>query len=136
MRKSGTILSVDTDTDLPQRRCEDFTLGYVRFEHIAGKYCNDTRGYNGNFITIDEMLGCTTVQCLAPKDQNTKPSKGDNYFLTGLSDLMPERNDGGPRLTPVLHGADTVHVDDIIWPVSFLPIFTAYFMFPHGFLLI
>jgi hypothetical protein len=102
----------------------------VRFEHIAGKHCNDNRGYNGNFITVEEMLGCTTVQCLVPKYQTVKLSKEDSYFLTGLGDLMPERNDSGPVLTPVINGADRVNADDIIWPVSFLT--SVCFVFPKG----
>lgn len=62
------------------------------------------------------MLGCTTVQCLAPKKRK---ARSDNYFLTGLSDLVPGRNRGRPRMTPVLQWADRVNADDIVRPVRF-----------------
>ncbi|KFZ11426.1 hypothetical protein V502_07546 [Pseudogymnoascus sp. VKM F-4520 (FW-2644)] len=80
------------------------------YEHIAGLSCQQLGGYNGHNISVDEMLDCTTLQCLYAKPENWIPNAEDMYFeadskyyLSGLSD---HSSSGGWKqmFTPILHG--------------------------------
>jgi hypothetical protein len=94
------------------------------YEHIAGPSCNDSQGYLGSLITVDEMRGCHTVQTLILKDEGWLPETDDmhfekdgNYVLTGLSDHMPSSG-WNAHFVPTRHGVenrdtsyDTYHFD-------------------------
>ncbi|KAI9836032.1 MAG: hypothetical protein M1819_001643 [Sarea resinae] len=91
-------------------------------EHIAGPGCTNTAGYNGHKITFEEMEACLTNQCLVRKGSNWTPDALDqdfeltsDYFLSGLSDYMPSRDDRGPRVTPARHGMEMPHAETYIW---------------------
>ncbi|KAM0128657.1 hypothetical protein ACHAO1_008879 [Botrytis cinerea] len=93
------------------------------FTHLSGPKCSGGKAYNGNFITAQEMRGCTTAQCLVYKDENWSPSPDDEsfeleggVFLSGLGDQVPSRDMGDVELTPVRHGLDNhVAADTVIW---------------------
>jgi hypothetical protein len=60
-------------------------------EHIAGPGCGHKGGYSGHRITVEEMLGCTTSQCLVYKPDWWRPEDDDEdferegrYFLSGI----------------------------------------------------
>lgn len=88
-------------------------------EHIAGPDCTSTGGYNGHRISLEEMRGCTSFQCLMEKRSDWQASEDDedfeiesNYFLTGLGIDMPSRDENSPRVFPVRHGADEIQPED------------------------
>lgn len=93
-------------------------------EHIAGPGCENKAGYSGHEITVDEMRGCHTVQCLVrkPKGWIFEPlpddedfEKSSDFFLSGLSDCMPSRDSSWLCVRPARHGCGDPHADNIIW---------------------
>jgi hypothetical protein len=73
-----------------------------KLEHIASPGCVNRNGYNGYNISVDEVAGCRTLQCLARKslfeDCTKEPEIDDEqfeqegeFFLTGLSDHIPDK---------------------------------------------
>lgn len=92
-------------------------------EHIAGPKCANTGGYNPHAISVEEMRGCKTVQCLVVKDQHWRPEPDDedfelssNYFLTGISDHVPSRDTGSLEVFPVRHFQSSPFAD--VWIVD------------------
>lgn len=73
---------------------EDDTEDLEQHEHIAGPDCGNTGGYNGHRISVEEMKGCTTSQCLIPK------------ALTGFQDWQE------PDGTPLTAARGTEDVSD------------------------
>ncbi|KAF7911405.1 uncharacterized protein EAF01_002912 [Botrytis porri] len=96
-----------------------------KFTHLPGPKCSASKAYNGNFITAQEMRGCTTAQCLVYKGPNWSPSHDDegfelegDVFLSGLGDHVPSRDISDVRLTPARHGlANEVEADTVIWQI-------------------
>ena len=95
----------------------------AKYEHIAAPDCEHTEGYHGDQISVVEMRGCQTVQCLVLKGENWKPQDDDmefektsSYQLTGLADHMPS---GGHDLkfSPVRNGVESADADhdDFCW---------------------
>jgi hypothetical protein len=89
------------------------------WEHIAGPSCQNTGGYSAHRITVEEMRGCTTFQCLIHKHMGWKPAPDDQeielggaYFLSGLSDYMPSLYMHNPAVTPVRQAVKRVNVGD------------------------
>ncbi|KAE8416005.1 hypothetical protein BDV36DRAFT_310532 [Aspergillus pseudocaelatus] len=91
-------------------------------EHIPGPTCRQVNAYSGRRISLEEMRGCRTVQCLINKkaaagwgpdgfDQDWELS-GD-YFLSGVRDGMPSRGGGSPRLFPSRGGVTKPLVENI-----------------------
>lgn len=39
------------------------------YEHIPGPSCKDATAYNGHRVSFDQMMACTTAQCLATESQ-------------------------------------------------------------------
>ena len=110
---------------LPFERIE--ILSSRVLEHVAGPGCIDERGYQGYAISFEEMKGCTTLQCLAKKrsDWSRKPDDQDfewqsNYFLTGISDYMPSRDESLPTVVPSRHGYEHPLADIFLRHVSCL----------------
>lgn len=94
-------------------------------EHIAGPDCTSRVGYNGHRVSLEEMKGCRTFQCLLPKPSNWVPSNDDeefeiegDYFLSGLGIDMPSRDENYPLVFPVRHGAEEIHPEDWLVDVS------------------
>jgi hypothetical protein len=105
----------------------DPVMGCPSGEHIAGPNCEDTQGYKGHSISLEEMRTCSAVQCLMEKKSQTRdwlsdwnPESDDedfeaesDYFLSGLAhkccsweddtNLAPERHDVG-QMDPSLDG--------------------------------
>jgi molybdopterin-guanine dinucleotide biosynthesis protein A len=100
----------------PIRTIDWRAQGTALGEHIAGPYCEDTQGYNDNYISAEEMRTCTTIQYLIEKQwqwpQEWRPDPDDEafqsegyYFFSGLGDRVgtweddvvctPERHDIG-----------------------------------------
>ncbi|KAK2768503.1 hypothetical protein FQN54_000358 [Arachnomyces sp. PD_36] len=81
-------------------------------EHIAGgEHCISIAGYNGHRITLEEMKGCGTFQCLVPKgngwggplpDDEDFEIHGD-FFLSGLVDFMNSAGDPLNECRPQRH---------------------------------
>ncbi|KFY70474.1 hypothetical protein V499_09139 [Pseudogymnoascus sp. VKM F-103] len=93
-------------------------LGREAYEHIAGPSCRQLDGYNGHNISVEEMLDCTTMQCLYAKPENWIPNAEDMYFegyskyyLSGLSD---HSSSGGWKqmFAPILHGRVQGSIDN------------------------
>lgn len=92
-----------------------------------GDLNNDNCGlYNGWRISVEQMRGCNTLQCLVNKSQveeGWKPEPGDDpcieadgsYFLSGLSDFMPSRDTRYPDVYPPRHGCEDPGAENIIW---------------------
>jgi hypothetical protein len=87
-------------------------------EHIAGPGCTDGRGYNGHNISVEETRGCSTFQCLAHKSHSLRPEADDeefelhsDYFLTGIHNKMPARDEHWPCVIPSRHGVDAILTD-------------------------
>lgn len=93
------------------------------FEHLAGSDCHVQCGYSGSRISAEEMRGCTTSQCLVRKSSDWTPETDEmdcelnsDYFFSGVSVYMPQRNYGCPRYIPQRHGLDAeVYVDTTFW---------------------
>lgn len=99
--------------------------GHGFMEHIAGPDCANNGGYGGHRISVEEMRGCCTLQCLIYKEQGWEPEPDDqewelqgDYFLSGLGDRMPSRDMGSPDVTPARHGVYNAWADTCIWTVS------------------
>lgn len=104
----------------------DFFSGKImdEYEHIAGPGCMILRGYNGHRISALEMSGCKTVQCLISKESHWQQESddlefehGSRYFLTGLTDFMPSRDNYHPNFVPHRHGLKLANVDVHDWMV-------------------
>jgi len=66
-----------------------------RYEHISGPGCLHPSAYHGD-ITLEEMRGCHTVQCISLKPDSWEAQSDDLDFeregdchLTGISPFMP-----------------------------------------------
>ncbi|ORY02549.1 hypothetical protein BCR34DRAFT_437902, partial [Clohesyomyces aquaticus] len=107
-------------------------LGYVDseeniVEHIAGPGCENKRGYPGHDISVEEMRGCQTLQCLVrkpkehseyrfdPLPDDEEFEKSGEFFLSGLGDHMPSRDMSSPLVTPARHGCKEPNADNTIW---------------------
>lgn len=83
-----------------------------KLEHIAGPGCKNTQGYHGHRISVEEMRGCHTAQCLAQKGDEwaLEPSDLDcelqgKSYLTGVLDRVPPVG-STLRFAPARHGTD------------------------------
>ncbi|KFY14067.1 hypothetical protein V492_02879 [Pseudogymnoascus sp. VKM F-4246] len=80
------------------------------YEHIAGPNCSQLDGYNGHNISVEEMMDCSTVQCLYAKPDDWVSNEEDMYFETDskyyLSGLSDHSSSGGWKqmYAPILHG--------------------------------
>jgi hypothetical protein len=97
------------------------------YEHIAGPGCKHRSGYSGHCVTSQEMRGCKTIQCLAPKPANWKPEPDDleveqtsRYFLTGISDYCPSRDISDIHVLPERHHLRTPPADVHPYAVCFV----------------
>jgi hypothetical protein len=93
-------------------------------EHIAGPGCKNLHGYKGHEISVEEMRGCQTSQCLVrkPRGWTYDPLPDDEdferngeFFLSGLSDHMPSRDYASPVVTPERHGCREPHAENSMW---------------------
>ena len=73
-------------------------------EHIAGPHCAHPGGYSGHRISVEEMDGCSRVQCLVPKDDSWRPEPDDQdfelrgrCFLSGIRCVCSSRDRGTTR---------------------------------------
>ena len=109
----GSVSRNDEEDDNMWINEEDDSCGErSSFEHVAGPGCEHPHGYSGFEVTAEQMRGCTTLQCLVRKTPDWKSELDDqefelssDYFLSGLSDFMPSRDEGRPKFTPARHGA-------------------------------
>ncbi|KAJ9654315.1 hypothetical protein H2198_006613 [Neophaeococcomyces mojaviensis] len=94
------------------------------WEHVAGPGCAVVRGYSGHSISVEEMHGCGTLQCLFRKheqqhsefdDQDEDWEQASGWFLTGISDYMPSRDTDSPYCYPVRHGENRPWAENCIW---------------------
>jgi hypothetical protein len=104
------------------------------YEHIAGPNCLSTEGYHGSRITIEEMRGCHTVQCLVPKKEGWRLELGDldfelegKYHLTGLSDHMPSSG-WRVKFAPARHGVEDRDASFDVWDF----VVRVFFLFSQG----
>ncbi|KAL9623435.1 MAG: hypothetical protein Q9160_002328 [Pyrenula sp. 1 TL-2023] len=95
------------------------------FEHIAGPGCQYTAGYNPFDISVEEMRGCKTLQCLVRKGPELRSEKDDeefelssDCFLTGISDHMSARDCDSPTVFPARHGVKIASADVFFYDVE------------------
>lgn len=122
---------------VPQHEQPEATL--VRFgnqdrnlyplEHIAGglgcqlnSICPDRGGYNGHAISAEAMRGCNTLQCLVRKpdgwdsESDDEDFEGDgSFFLSGLSDYMPSRDEDSPQVFPERHDCERPYAENVLY---------------------
>jgi hypothetical protein len=91
-----------------------------RHEHIAGPHCESRRGYHGHHISVEEMRGCNTVQCIIRKKSDWKPRSDDLDFertsqchLTGVAGRMPISG-WYLQFAPIRHGAEGIEVESVM----------------------
>lgn len=89
---------------------------YKKHEHIAGPDCQDSRGYHGSRISVEEMWGFDNLQCLLGKLDGWEPWEDDldferygDHFLTGLCDRMTSGGDSYIYPYPRRHGVVSFH---------------------------
>ena len=85
-------------------------------EHVAGPGCVCQEGYSGHQISLAEMKGCRTVQCLVRKTSGWMPEDGDqdfeaegDYFLTGVGDGSSGQHELR-NIEPARHGVNIIPV--------------------------
>jgi hypothetical protein len=112
------------EPDVTVEALQEVTL--VGAEHVAGPGCKDNRGYNGHYISAEEMKGCCNYQCLAYKELNWVPEPDDQdfelrgrYCLTGIGDRFPSRDMDSPSVVPARHDWDRVNADTYNYTVTF-----------------
>ncbi|KAI9882687.1 MAG: hypothetical protein M1823_005563 [Watsoniomyces obsoletus] len=95
--------------------------GGLEVEHLAGPNCRSTHAYSGQRISLEEMKGCRSVQCLVRKRPWWKPEGDDqefegkaNVFLTGIGD-SPFDTEPFENFQPVRHGVEVVQVTHAPW---------------------
>lgn len=99
-------------------------------EHIPSRTCTEANAYSGFAISLEEMKGCRTGQCLVHKSAIQDPSQGieyiepwevsEDWFLSGLCDGMPSRDCSDPKVWPAQGGVDHVRTDNFNFDVSCL----------------
>ncbi|KAL4731183.1 hypothetical protein ACLX1H_000144 [Fusarium chlamydosporum] len=94
-------------------------------EHIPGPNCGQSGAYNGHRITMEAMKHCQTLQCLVYKPADWQPQPDDeefevsgHYFLSGLSDHMPSRDESSPTVFPARHGLDNPNAENTMWDID------------------
>ncbi|KAE8356231.1 hypothetical protein BDV28DRAFT_127619 [Aspergillus coremiiformis] len=116
--KKHTILPVPQNGEVPENSSTE------PVEHIPGPQCTEVNAYSGRRISLEEMRGCRTAQCLIHKstigtwapdglDQDWELS-GD-YFLSGLCDGMPSRDVGSPTVFPARGGVARPRAENIVF---------------------
>ncbi|KAH7384778.1 hypothetical protein BKA64DRAFT_681415 [Cadophora sp. MPI-SDFR-AT-0126] len=87
-------------------------------EHLAGPGCYSESGYSGYRLSLGEMSGCRSLQCMIKKDEDWEVESDDQefektskYFLTGLSDGSPDEAPA-TDFNPVRHGVQEVWVSN------------------------
>jgi len=94
------------------------------WEHIAGPRCENVMGYSGHRITVEEMQGCGTLQCLVRKFERQESGVDDkdgdwevdsDWYLSGLSDYMPSRDIDCPTVFPPRYGEDRPWAENCMW---------------------
>lgn len=104
--------------DHGQEAVKKYMVDRQAYEHIAGTGCQELDAYNGHNVSAEEMLDCTTVQCLYAKSESWVPNTEDLYFeadskyyLSGLSD---HSSSGGWKqmFAPILHGKEEGSMDN------------------------
>ena len=108
-------LSPEPDSD---SNWHDRWIRCQKLEHLAGPGCSHHRGYSGYRITAEQMKGCATAQCLVRKTAEWRPEPDDqsfelegDFFLSGLSGLMPSSDVDSPEFWPVRHGVGRLEPD-------------------------
>ncbi|KAB8229395.1 uncharacterized protein BDW43DRAFT_303142 [Aspergillus alliaceus] len=116
--KNHIILPVPENGEVPESSV------WEPVEHIAGPDCSEVNAYSGRKISLEEMRGCRTAQCLIHKGScgRWQPDgleqdweRSGDFFLSGLCDGMPSRDMGGPTVFPPRGGIDGPRVENIVW---------------------
>jgi hypothetical protein len=99
-------------------------------EHIPGRTCTEAKAYSGFAISLEEMRGCRTAQFLIHKSVIQDPSQrvqylepwevSEEWFLSGLRDGMPSRDENYPYVWPARGGLNQPRADNINFDVSCL----------------
>ncbi|KAJ4300680.1 hypothetical protein N0V90_002768 [Kalmusia sp. IMI 367209] len=87
--------------------------------------CFRGTGYDGAVITAEEMLNCTTAQCILSRahhegamedeDDDLDFERGSRYCLSGLCGHVRSRDCGGEIITPARHSVGAPIVDSMLW---------------------
>lgn len=97
-------------------------------EHIPSRTCTEANAYSGFAISLEEMRGCRTAQCLIHKSEIQGSSQhidfsepwevSEDWFLSGLCDGMPSRDCDDPYVWPAQGGVDHPRAENINFDVS------------------
>ncbi|KAJ5381059.1 uncharacterized protein N7496_003487 [Penicillium cataractarum] len=92
-------------------------------EHIPSRTCTEANAYSGFAISLEEMRGCRTAQCLIHKSAIREPSSqiefsepwevSEDWLLSGLCDGMPSRDCNNPYVWPARGGVDQPRAENI-----------------------
>ncbi|CEL00786.1 hypothetical protein ASPCAL00382 [Aspergillus calidoustus] len=109
--EKGDWLSFDPNTKPAPGRV---AIYLEDIEHVAGPGCRFPGAFSGNQITVEEMRGCQTVQCLVPKVDDWEPAVDDHdfekdskYFLSGIATRACSRVEA-ISANPVRHEIDEI----------------------------
>lgn len=97
-------------------------------EHIPSRACTEANAYSGFAISLEEMKGCRTAQCLVHKSAIRDPSPriefhepweaSEDWFLSGLCDGIPSRDCDNPKVWPAQGGVDRPRAENVNFDVS------------------
>lgn len=114
----GTPVQIKED-GLSESERKSYRKHWEWCDHIPGPDCTAKTGYSGHRISVEQMKGCKSFQCLMKKRPNWVPIEDDedfeiesDFFLTGLGTDMPSRDENSPRVFPARHGADEIELED------------------------
>lgn len=106
----------------------DYFKATGSWEHVsAAPDCWASEGYHGMDISVEAMRGCNTAQCLVPKSTedwdlfgpraDDEPFEIDgDYFLSGLTDHMRDKEDELLLVFPPRHGCSEPDVGNYLQP--------------------
>lgn len=125
---------VHLNTDCPNEKVlpiesSDFIKEHEpeNLEHIPSRTCTDTTAYSGFAISLEEMRGCRTVQCLVHKseaERSWEPNEihedwetSEDWFLSGLCDGR-SADDDFSEVWPAQRGVSYVDANNVNFDVS------------------
>jgi hypothetical protein len=99
-------------------------------QHIPSRTCTEANAYSGFAISLEEMRGCRTAQCLVHKSAIPDPSQRIDYLepwevsgdwiLSGLCDGIPSRDCNYPKVWPAQGGVHKPRAENVNFDVSCL----------------
>ncbi|KAF3389074.1 hypothetical protein F1880_003721, partial [Penicillium rolfsii] len=102
-----------------------------QLEHIPSRTCTEARAYSGFAISLEEMNGCRTAQCLVHKSAIQDQSRpieflepweaSEDWFLSGLCDGLPSRDCYNLKVWPAQGGVDHPRAENVNFAPEWTP---------------